>query len=156
MWRKLIVLEEATLNIEKVLHLNNEKREIQNKDLNTGNCRTLLSIATEVDTSEEKCGPDSKCRQNTNSRNHDKSAIKTLIVQPVGETANWFNTKRGYEFVARNETREDIFHQTVTAHPKHRGMRRNISSGKTIAFDVAMTKEAARPPTSPESTRTIA
>lgn len=100
MRRKLIVLKEATLNIEKVLHLTNEKSTMQITDLKSGNPKSLLPMPTKVDTlSEEKCGLDSKCRQNTNSSNRDASTSKTLTTQQIVVTVNWFNVECGYEFI---------------------------------------------------------
>lgn len=123
MLRTLIKLKEATLNIGSILHLTNEKSELQSKTPEVGNHRMLRPMEKEiVRLSEERCSADSKCRQNTKNSHHDPSTTNRVITQQVVGTVKWFDIKYGYGFVTRNDAREDIFFRAAIENSKHLGV----------------------------------
>ena len=66
-----------------------------------------------------------------------RQAPKELITTRVTGTVKWFNSKSGYGFIIRDDTKEDLFiHHTaiIKNNPKKAG--RSVGDGEVVEFDI--------------------
>jgi len=77
-------------------------------------------------------------------KNEDNEVKPTSTEKPVIHTGitgkvKWFNVKRGYGFVCRNDNEEDIFiHQSAIAKSNPDHPRKSVENGEEILFDIVL------------------
>ena len=75
--------------------------------------------------------PFSNVSQRSNTSSKDEIATK------ITETVKWFNVKRGYGFIIREDTRADVFvHYTAITKNNPKKYLRSVGDGETVEFDV--------------------
>ncbi|KAM7282423.1 hypothetical protein ISCGN_002573 [Ixodes scapularis] len=71
---------------------------------------------------------------------------KPVLAERLLGTVQWFNVKDGYDFINRNDTREDIFvHQTAITRNDPQKLTRSVYEGQTVEFDVVVVVTPPRP-----------
>ena len=62
---------------------------------------------------------------------------KKVTVSRVTGTVNWFNVKRGYGFIDREDTKRDVFvHHTAITKNNPRKYSRSVVDGEKVEFSV--------------------
>ncbi|KAK7938606.1 hypothetical protein WMY93_001932 [Mugilogobius chulae] len=78
------------------------------------------------------------------TRDDEPRPERKVIATLIQGTVKWFNVKRRYGFIIRNDTKEDVFvHQTAIKKNNPRKSLRSVGDGEVVEFDVI---EAAKGP----------
>ncbi|XP_054440623.1 Y-box-binding protein 1-like [Pteronotus mesoamericanus] len=71
-------------------------------------------------------------------------APKRVIAKKVRGSVKWYNVKRGYGFISRHDTREEVFvHHSAIARRSSRRYQRGIDNGEAVEFDVVQGERGA-------------
>ncbi|XP_054430203.1 Y-box-binding protein 1-like [Pteronotus mesoamericanus] len=64
-------------------------------------------------------------------------AFKKVIARNVSGSVKWYNVKRGYGFISRHDTEEEVFvHHSAIARSGPRRYQRGVGTGEVVEFDV--------------------
>jgi cold shock CspA family protein len=63
--------------------------------------------------------------------------VKTVIATRVKGTVKWFNVKKGYGFIHRDDSKEDVFvHYTNIVKNYHKKLLKSVGDGEQVEFDL--------------------
>jgi cold shock CspA family protein len=72
-------------------------------------------------------------------KNDANEEPKEIVTTKVTGTVNWFNVERGYGFITRNDTKEDVFvHQTAIVKYNTNNSVRSVCNGELVEFEVVV------------------
>ena len=70
---------------------------------------------------------------------------KLVLASRVTGTVKWFNVKRGFGFIARDDVQEDVFvHRTAIARNDARKRVASVGRGETVEFHVVESEKGYR------------